>query len=127
MCTSILVEYESTEVGGVNVRGETELLILSAADLPKNKTALGNFNSVQLLLEYLKEKLTKGLMLNYCIRAVICNMNNASLNSIVISQLGRLFKGTGNCCPEWNDRLTMYCMEFTKNKLYYFITQVAQK
>jgi len=127
MCTSILVEYESTEVGGVNVRGETELLILSAADLPKDKTALGNFNSVQLLLEYLKEKLTKGLMLNYCIRAVICNMDNASLNGIVISQLGRLFKGTGNCCPEWNDRLTMYCMEFTKNKLYYFITQVAQK
>ena len=58
MCTSILVEYASTKVDGVDVRGETELLILSAADLPRDKTALGNFNSVQLVLEYLKEKLT---------------------------------------------------------------------
>jgi hypothetical protein len=70
---------------------------------------------------------SKGLMLNCCIRAVICNIDHASLNGIVIPQLGRLFKGMDNCCPEWNDRLTMYGMEFTKNKLYYFITQVAQK
>jgi len=79
------------------------------------------------IIKACKSVFSKGLMLNCCIRAVICNMDNASLNGIVISQLGCLFKGMSNCCPEWNDRLTMYCMEFTKNKLYYFITQVAQK
>ena len=58
ICTSILVEYKSTMIDSVEVRGETEFRILSAADLPKDETALGNFNSVILVLEYLREKLT---------------------------------------------------------------------
>ena len=33
---------------------------------------------------------SKGLMLNCCIRAVISNIDHASLNGIVISQLSRL-------------------------------------
>ena len=36
---------------------------------------------------------SKGLMLNCCIRAVMCHMDPAILNGIVISPLGRLFKG----------------------------------
>ena len=79
------------------------------------------------IIKACKSVFSKELMLNCCIRAVICNMDHASLNGTVISQLGRLFKGMGNCCPEWNDLLTMCCMEFIKNKLYYFITQAAQK
>jgi len=55
-----------------------------------------------------------------------CNMHHATLNGIVISQLGRLFKGMGNC-RDWNDQLTMHCMEFAKSKLDFFTTQEEQK
>ena len=111
MCTSLLVEYAN---------GENELIILTAADLPRDKTARGGFNSVMLALEYHRQKLA--MFTKFCNdkRIDVSNLDHASLNVIVISQLGRLFKGMDNC-PEWNDILTMYCMEFAKNKLYYFI------
>ena len=107
MCTSLLVEYAN---------GENELIILTAADLPRDK----RFNSVMLALEYHRQKLA--MFTKFCNdkRIDVSNLDHASLNVIVISQLDRLFKGMDNC-PEWNDILTMYCMEFAKNKLYYFI------
>ena len=55
-----------------------------------------------------------------------CNMHHATLNGIVISQLGRLFKGMGNC-RDWNDQLSMHCMEFAKSKLDFFTMQEDQK
>ena len=49
MCTSILVVYAN---------GECEFIILTAADPPRDKTARGGFNSVMLVLEYHRQKLT---------------------------------------------------------------------
>ena len=48
MCSSVIVEYSD---------GTCELIVLTAADLPKDKTALGGFNSIVLTFAYHQEKL----------------------------------------------------------------------